>query len=62
MNTIQKAEHQVKTLRFQVGEWKRKFVERAEQAVVDFKEKGKDALAKNPIVSAYGDAVDGSED
>ena len=73
VNTIQKAEHQVKTLRFQVGEWKRKFVERAEQAVVDFKEKGKDALAcavkgsapyprlaKNPIVSAYGDAVDGS--
>ena len=45
VNTIQKAEHQVKTLRFQVGEWKRKFVERAEQAVVDFKEKGKDALA-----------------
>ena len=25
VNTIQKAEHQVKTLRFQVGEWKRKF-------------------------------------
>ena len=45
VNTIQKAEHQVKTLRFQVGEWKRKFVERAEQAVFDFKEKGKDALA-----------------
>ena len=45
VNTIQKAEHQVKTLRFQVGEWKRKFVERAEQAVMDFKEKGKDALA-----------------
>jgi regulator of replication initiation timing len=45
VNTIQKAEHQVQTLRFQVGEWKRKFVERAEQAVVDFKEKGKDALA-----------------
>ena len=44
-NTIQKAEHQVQTLRFQVGEWKRKFVERAEQAVFDFKEKGKDALA-----------------
>lgn len=40
VNTIQKAEHQVKTLRFQVGEWKRKFVERAEQAVFDFKEKG----------------------
>ena len=45
VNTIQKAEHQVKTLRFQVGEWKRKFVERAEQAVFDFKEKRKDALA-----------------
>ena len=45
VNTIQKAEHQVKTLRFQVGEWKRKFVERTEQAVFDFKEKGKDALA-----------------
>ena len=45
VNTIQKAEHQVQTLRFQVGEWKRKFVERAEQAVFDFKEKGKDALA-----------------
>ena len=42
---------------------------------MDFKEKGKDALAcavkgmhltqglqKSPIVSAYGDAVDGSED
>ena len=43
VNTIQKAEHQVQTLRFQVGEWKRKFVGRAEQAVVDFKEKGKDA-------------------
>ena len=25
VNTIQKAEHQVQTLRFQVGEWKRKF-------------------------------------
>ena len=45
VNTIQKAEHQVQTLRFQVGEWKRKFVGRAEQAVMDFKEKGKDALA-----------------
>ena len=45
VNTIQKAEHQVQTLHFQVGEWKRKFVERAEQAVFDFKEKGKDALA-----------------
>lgn len=45
VNTIQKAEHQVQTLRFQVGEWKRKFMERAEQAVFDFKEKGKDALA-----------------
>ena len=45
VNTIQKAEHQVQTLRFQVGEFKRKFVKRAEQAVVDFKEKGKDALA-----------------
>ena len=31
VNTIQKAEHQVQTLRFQVGEWKRKFMERAEQ-------------------------------
>lgn len=36
VNTIQKAEHQVQTLRFQVGEWKRKFVERAEQAVLPF--------------------------
>ena len=45
VNTIQKAEHQVQTLRFQVGEFKTKFVKRAEQAVVDFKEKGKDALA-----------------
>ena len=45
VNTIQKTEHQVQTLRFQVGEWKRKFVGRAEQAVMDFKEKGKDALA-----------------
>jgi len=45
VNTIQKVEHQVQTLRFQVGEWKRKFVGRAEQAVMDFKEKGKDALA-----------------
>lgn len=45
VNTIQKAEHQVQTLCFQVGEWKRKFVKRAEQAVVDFKEKGKDAFA-----------------
>ena len=26
VNTIQKAEHQVQTLRFQVGEWKRKFM------------------------------------
>ena len=45
VNTIQKVEHQVETLRSQVGEWKRKFVERAEQAVFDLKEKGKDALA-----------------
>ena len=45
VNTIQKAEHQVQTLRFKVGEFKTKFVKRAEQAVVDFKEKGKDALA-----------------
>ena len=45
VNTIQKVEHQVQTLRFQVGEFKTKFVKRAEQAVVDFKEKGKDALA-----------------
>lgn len=45
VNTIQKAEHQVKTFRFQVGEFKTKFVKRAEQAVFDFKEKGKDALA-----------------
>ena len=63
VNTIQKAEHQVQTLRFQVGEWKRKFVGRAEQAVMDFKENAPySRLAKNPIVSAYGDAVDGSED
>ena len=45
VNTIQKAEHQVKTLRSQVEELKTKFVERAEQAVFSFKEKGKDALA-----------------
>lgn len=45
VDTIQKAEHQVKMLRFQVGTFKRKFVERAEQAVFDLKEKGKDALA-----------------
>ena len=45
VNTIQKAEHQVQTLRSQVGEFKTKFVGRAEQAVMDFKEKGKDALA-----------------
>ena len=45
VNTIQKAEHQVQTLHFQVGEWKRKFVERAEQAVFDFKEKGKEVTA-----------------
>lgn len=43
VDTIQKAEHQVKMLRFQVGTFKRKFVERAEQAVFDLKEK--DALA-----------------
>ena len=42
---IDSMEHQVQTLRFQVGEFKTKFVKRAEQAVVDFKEKGKDALA-----------------
>ena len=45
VNMIQKTENQVKTLRFQVGEFKTRFVERAEQAVLDFKEKGKDALA-----------------
>ena len=45
VNTIQRAEHQVQTLRSQVGEFKTKFVGRAEQAVMDFKEKGKDALA-----------------
>lgn len=45
VNTIQKAEQQVKTLRFQVGEFKARFVKRAEQAVIAFKEKGKDALA-----------------
>ena len=45
VDTIQKAEHQVKMLRFQVGTFKRKFVERAEQAVFDLKEKGKDTLA-----------------
>ena len=69
VNTIQKAEHQVQTLRFQVGEWKRKLVGRAEQAVMErcpcLCGKGNapySRLAKNPIVSAYGDAVDGSED
>lgn len=45
VNTIQKAEQQVKTLRFQVGEFKARFVKRAEQAVIAFKEKGKEALA-----------------
>lgn len=74
VNTIQKAEHQVQTLRFQVGEFKTKFVKRAEQAVVDLKKgercpclcgKGNAPYAgitNTSVFSAQRDAVDGSKD
>lgn len=44
VHALQKVEAQVQTLRSQVGELKTKFVNRAEQAVMEFKEKGKEAL------------------